>query len=166
MMKWKVSAAARVACRRGPRVARRPWLRTTGALAVLALGTACGWFDDRRPRDVRINLAGPAGAAVEFITSSRFLAGVGVDGITRVSVIVAETTTVTLPFEARYDIRQEQQFLARAGRLDTDLPDLRMQVFVNDEVRFDERGPLLPEAPYVFVYTFNQRITHSIQVTF
>jgi hypothetical protein len=137
-------------------------------LAVaLAIGVcSCGWFEDRRPDSARVVMQGEPGSRVQLITSTTFVSGVDEAGVTRVVVIESDTTIATLPFDRTWDIAGDYRFFAQASRLDADLADLRMRVFVDAEVEFDDGGPLQAGIEYRFVYTFNQFYTSTIQVQF
>lgn len=133
----------------------------TAAAAVVI--TACGWFEDLRPIEARVVIDGPAGARVQLITSTRFVAGVDEIGTTRVEVFVADTSHAVLPFRQVWVIRSERQFFAQAEHLEDDHV-LHMQVFINDQIKFDEAGPLFASAPFRFVYMFNRALTPTIEV--
>lgn len=131
--------------------------------AAAVLITACGWFEDLRPVEARVVIEGPAGARVQLITSTRFLAGVDELGTTRVEVLVADTSEVVLPLRQAWVIRNERQFFAQAEHVE-DGVTLQMQVFINDEVKFDESGPLYAGAPFRFIYVFNRALTPTLEV--
>lgn len=133
-------------------------------LAALTPG-GCDWFENPTPDDAKVSIEGEAGKQVRLIVSTKFVATVNQDGQTRVVVFEADTTLITLPYEATYHIEEDQRFFAETARLDTDLQTVRMQVFVDSRKRFDEGGPLLEGGrPYRFVYMFNQAITRDVVV--
>lgn len=138
------------------------------ALASLGLSlivTACNWFDDPSPDEARLMIDGPAGAQVRLITSTKFLAAVTNDGVTRVEVFEADTTNAALPFESTYAIRDDQAFLAWTSHLETSLETIRVRVFLDAAKEFDESGPLKDGIDFRFVYTFNQRVTPIVEIT-
>jgi hypothetical protein len=136
------------------------------ATTLLTAATACDWFEDLRPVEARVSIDGTPGSRVQVITSSRFVAGVNEVGVTQVSVIASDTAWPALPFEAKFQITADQRFLVQLSRFQEDVASVRMRVFVNDDRKFNEGGALLAETPYLFVYTFNQRLTSSIDVVF
>ena len=142
---------------------RRSAVLAAGAIAVLS---ACGMFDDLRPVDAHVSIDGEPGARVEVITSSTFVAGITEAGVTQVNVIVADTVYPALPFDETYRISSDQRFLVILSRFDEDVDSVHMQVFVNDDRKFNEGGALLADLPYRFLYTFNQPITNVIDVVF
>ncbi len=101
---------------------------------------------------------------VQLVTSTRFVAGVTPEGTTRVVIIRADTTFVTTPFQQTYTIRSDQQFFVEASRVDADIADLRMQVFIDTSKEFDEEGALVDAAPFRFVYVFNRFLSPKIEV--
>ena len=133
------------------------------AVAALVAG-ACSWFDDQVPNEARVVIEGEAGKTVRLIVSTKFLAGVNELGQTRVEIFQSDTIVTTLPYERVYTIEDDQRFFAETARLDADLQNVRMQVFVDDRRQFDEVGALLPGQPYRFVYMFNQALTRDIVV--
>ena len=132
-------------------------------VASLLVG-ACGWFDEPVPDEARLLVEGEAGREVRIIISTRFVASVNEEGQTRVVLFSADTVVAQLPFEAVYPIDGDQRFFAETSRLETDLPNVRVRVYLDDRKEFDELGPLLPDQPYRFVYTFNQLVTREIIV--
>lgn len=134
-----------------------------GAAAVLS---ACGMFDDLRPVDARVSIDGEPGTRVEVITSSTFVSGITESGVTQVSVIVSDTVYPALPFDETYRIAVDQRFLVILSHFQEDIDSVHMQVFINDDRKFNEGGALLPELPYRFLYTFNQQVTDVIDVVF
>jgi hypothetical protein len=102
----------------------------------------CGLIEDPSPNEARLVIQGETGKEVRIIVSSKFVAAVNDARQTRVVIIESDTLVTTLPFEGRWAIEEE--------------------VFVDNRKQFDEGGPLLPEAPFRFVYTFNQTVTREI----
>lgn len=136
------------------------------SMLLLFAGSACNWLDDPSPDEARLMIDGPAGTRVHLITSTKLLAAVGTDGVTKVEVFEADTTSALLPFESTYSIRDDQAFLALASHLDANLETMRMRVFLDGTEEFDETGPLEEGIDYRFVYAFNQRITPVVDITF
>jgi hypothetical protein len=138
--------------------------RTVIVLATALLAGGCGWFEDPRPNDARLVVEGEAGKEVRLITSSKFVASVNDAGQTRVVLFEADTVYTTLPIDKTFEIAADERFFAETSRLDTDLQTVRMKVFLDRNLRFDEDGPLIADKPYRFVYTFNQYVTREILV--
>ena len=122
-----------------------------------------GCIEDPTPKRARIVINGEAGKTVRVIMASEFVAAVNEQGQTRVVIFSADTTTATLPFEKTVSIEQSQQFFAETSRAAADVQNLRMQVFIDNKIRFDEGG-LLRDKPFRYVYTFNRPTTQDIQV--
>ncbi|MGH7501618.1 MAG: hypothetical protein ACREL7_07650 [Longimicrobiales bacterium] len=135
-------------------------------LLALGLGAGCDWFDDPSPEEARVVIDGDAGTTITLIASSKFVAGVNELGVTRVEILESDTILTSLPFDRTFDIRGDYRFFVQASRLDADVGSLRMQVFVDEDREFDEAGSLLADAPFRFVYQFNQFLTDVIEVEF
>jgi hypothetical protein len=133
-------------------------------LAALLPAGGCSLVEDPSPNEARLVVQGEAGKEVRIIVSSKFVAAVNEAGQTRVVIIESDTVVTTLPFEASYQIEEDQQFFAEAARLEDDVQNVKMQVFVDQRIQFDEGGALMDGFPYRFVYTFNQQITRDIVV--
>jgi hypothetical protein len=131
--------------------------------AALLLG-GCGLIEDPTPDEARLTIDGEAGKPVRVIVSTEFVASVDERGQTRVVIFVADTVTTTLPFSRTYRINVDQRFFTETSRLDSDVANVHMQVFVDSRKQFDEGGPLTTGEPFRFVYTFNQAITRDIVV--
>jgi hypothetical protein len=140
--------------------------RVAGAVVVALLTGGCSWFEDPSPEEARVLISGDAGTPVELIVSSKFVAGVNEGGRTRVVIIQSDTFLTTLPFDRKFDIRGDYRFFAQASRTAADIGSLRMQVFIDSREQFDEDGPLVVDAPFRFVFQFNQFLTDAIDVTF
>lgn len=139
--------------------------RTVSVLAAVALlAGGCGWFEDPSPNQARLVVNGEAGKQVRLIVSTRFVAAVDEQGLTRVVIFESDTVLTTLPVDRVVSIEEDQRFFAEAGRLDADLQTLRMEVYVDQRKQFDEDGPLVADKPFRFVYSFNQRVTRIIEV--
>jgi hypothetical protein len=143
-------------------------MRRTVFLLLFALGLAagCDWFKDPSPREARVVIDGAAGPTIVLIASSKFVAGVNDVGVTRVEIIQSDTIVTSLPFDRTFNIEGDYRFFIQAARLDADVGSFRMQVFVNEDRKFDEGGSLVENAPYRFVFQFNQFLTDVIDVTF
>jgi hypothetical protein len=143
----------------------RPSMRMT-LLLSMALVAGCDWFSDPTPEEARVLISGSAGSTVELIVSSKFVAGVNDAGLTRVEIFESDTITTTLPFDRTFSIRGDYKFFAQAARTTADISSFRMEVFIDADREFDETGPLLAEAPFRFVFQFNQFLTDNIDVVF
>jgi hypothetical protein len=141
-------------------------MRRLAILVAVALSTTgCGWFDDPAPDSARVTIQGETGKTVRLIVSSKFIATINQTGQTRVVIVEADTSIVTVPFSAAYRIDDDQRFFAETTRLDTDLQTVRMQVFLDSKKEFDEGGSLLQGGqPFRFIYMFNQAVTRDVVV--
>jgi len=140
--------------------------RTAVLLLALAVGGGCSWFEDPSPEEARVLISGDPAAPIELIVSSRFVAGVNEDGLTRVVIIESDTILTALPFDRKFDIRGDYRFFAQAARRDADIGSMRMQVFIDSRQEFDADGPLVVDGPFRFVFQFNQFLTDAIDVVF
>lgn len=135
-------------------VAARWSISIAPLLAVLVAG--CGLFEDPGPDTARLHLEGTEGVRVQLVTSTRFTAGQPTaDGTVPTEVLQAETTRVTLPFEARYDISRAQRFLARVVRFDLASDGLVVRGWIDGEERFTRTGTTSPaDSVLEFVYSY------------
>lgn len=133
-------------------------LLLAGALLLPVLG-ACDFITgDPTPDEARVVLEGDGAAEVVLLTSSRFLTGRGEDGRMVVQVLGADSATVSPPFDRTFNIRQDQQFFARAIAGDTTGPtDVRMRVLVDDDSKFDESTDLKADT-LQFIFLFNRQV--------
>jgi hypothetical protein len=143
-----------------------PLTRLALAAALAATNAGCGLLDPPVPEHARVVLTGPEGANVRLVTSSKFLAGITAEGITRVEVVDADTFVVALPHDSRQRIRSDQRFLALAEAIEGETSQFRMQVFIDDSREYDAAGTLTAASLFRFVYTFNLRVTDQVQVFF
>jgi hypothetical protein len=134
------------------------------ALAAVSLLAGCSWFEDPSPEEARLVISGDAGKQIRLITSTRFVAAVNEQGVTRVVILESDTVVVTLPHDQTYSMRGDQRFFVETSRTDADFQSVRMEVFVDRRKQFDEGGPLVEGQPYRYVYTFNQPVTREIVV--
>lgn len=141
-------------------------VRAAAAAALIFVLASCDWFDDPSPDQARLLIDGPTGTAVKLLTSTKFVAARRNDGVTAVEIVEADTTSVTLPFEASYNIRDDQRFLAWTSYLGTSIETMRMRVFLDGAKEFDEAGRLDEGIDYRFLYAFNQPVTDVIEITF
>lgn len=136
------------------------------SLCILASGTACELFEDPTPNEVRVVIDGDAGATVRVVKSTAFVAGVNNLGVTRVEIIVSDTAAATLPFQGTYGISGDYQFFVEVSRMDADIANFRMRVYVDQDKEFDHGGILIPGGPYRFLYQFNRFFTDVLEVVF
>ena len=121
--------------------------------------------DDPIPETIRYRVQGDPGTAVQLIVSKQFVSGVTEEGITEVSLFVADTLDVTLPVDEDFDISLERRFFLQAIAADT-TQDVSARVIVDVDGRslFDDEGQLPDDPPFRFVYVFNQATTRIIEV--
>jgi hypothetical protein len=136
----------------------------TGSLLAASLLVGCGLVEDPSPNQARLVIHGESDKPVRVIISTQFVAQVDEIGRTRVVIFDADTVVTSLPYERVYAIEEDQRFFAEAARLDADLQNVQMQVFVDSRIQFDEGGALLADHPYRFVYSFNLPVTGDIIV--
>jgi hypothetical protein len=134
-------------------------------LLMVAVWLAVGCdllLDNPEPDTARLEISGDTGKPVRLITSTEFVAAVNDVGQTRVEIFVADTVITTLPYERVYNIERDHRFLVEASWIDTDLEQVSVKVYLDEEKQFDESGLLMEGQPYRFVYTFNQAVTQDI----
>jgi hypothetical protein len=77
---------------------------------------------------------------------------------------VADTIYTTQPYQRTFRIDDDNRYFAEAARLDSDLDELHMQVYIDDRKQFDQGGILIDGQPYRFVYAFNPLVTREIVI--
>jgi len=130
----------------------------TGVLLIPVLG-GCDWITgDPTPEEARVVLEGDADAQVDILLSKNFLTAQQENGEILVEVLASQIETVSPPFSRTFNIREEQQFFARAMPADsTVVTNVRMQVFVDGESRYDQTRDVSEE--YLqFIFLFNRPI--------
>lgn len=133
---------------------------STTVCALLMVMPGCdALIDDPAPSTARIVLSGADGEQVRLVTSKRFNPiveqGLGGTRVT-VSVLDADTSIVTLPYEERFDIRIERRFFAEIIRLEVPDEEVVMQGFINGRNRYDRSGFIAEEDTIMqFIYNYN-----------
>ena len=134
------------------------------ALAPLA-GAGCGWFDDPTPEYVYFTVDGPAGAQVQAVYSTQFVAGVDESGVTQINVFYVDTVVHTLPVDTSFFVGIDRRWFVELSPLDSDQISVKVRVDVDERNQLDETGVVAAGAPWRFAYLFNQQITRTIEVT-
>lgn len=121
---------------------------------LFAAIAGCDWVTASGPETVRLRLEGEA-ETVDLIVSKRFLVSSTSGGVWQVSTVLdADTTRITLPYERTYDVSDEQRFFARVPHLREGY-DLRMRGWIDGEHRFDGRSrPIPADSMLQFVYVY------------
>lgn len=143
-----------------------PIMKRRIPLVLVALALGCDLFEDPTPEEARVVVSGDPAQPVQLIISSKFVAGVNSVGVTRVEILQSDTIVTTLPFDRTFSIRGDYRFFAQTAKINADLAQFRMQVFIDKDREFDQDGALLANSPFRFVYQFNQFLTDAIEVVF
>ena len=140
---------------------RRIALALLAALPLCAPG--CGWFEDPTPENLRFRMSGDAGARVQVVYSTQFVAAVDEQGVTRVSLFRADTLAQTLPVDTTLYIGIDRRFFVQVlpSSAATSLT-VDVRVDVDDRSQVSERGAIRATDPWRYVYLFNQRTTRII----
>lgn len=135
-------------------------------IGVAFLLAGCGLFGSDGPQEAKLTLSGMPGAQIELIVSNNFVSSVQpiFDPITGfvirdtvlVQTLTAETTLVALPFERTYNIEDNQQFFALISRLSPDADELFAQLFVDGNIRSEQR-PNQADSSFTIIYNFGNR---------
>lgn len=132
------------------------WTRGRIPLALLPLVVllpACGILDEGVPETARVVLAGPAGHPLRLVTSSNFDAVTSADGDSReVTVFSADTTAVTVPYERTYGLGPRTRIYVVVGSDSTAAAAVRVQVFIDNEIRFERSTRFADREDLVFVF--------------
>ena len=135
------------------------------ALAALVVG-ACGLFEDTRPSMLSFRMSRDDGSQALAVYATDFVAGVDVNGTTRVQVFDSDTVLHTLPFDTVFDIGAEQQWFVQVQSVAGDTLDVSVYVGVDGRDILSESGGIFPNEPWNYVYVFNQTLGTEIDVTF
>ena len=129
-------------------------------LAALLFVAGCGLFgEDKTPEFINLRVSGDAGRPVTLVLSTFFNSGIDELGVNRVSLGLADTLDVVLPWDTIVDIRVERRFFAEMSAFDTDTTNARMIVDVDGRSLFDETRAVSETTPFRFLYLFNVRTT-------
>ena len=133
-------------------------------LAAAVLIGGCSEFDDPTPEEARVVIDGDAGKTIRLIISTKFVAGTNEFQQTRVEIFVADTVAVSLPYSRTYRIDRDQRFFVESARLETDLANVNMQVYIDGRKVWVDGSSLVAGRPLRFVYMFNQTVLREIVV--
>ena len=134
--------------------------RRAGLLLAFALVVTAGCFgEDKTPEFITMRLSGDAGQAVTVVLSKYFNTGVDELGVNRVSLGLADTLDVVLPWDTIMDIRVERRFFAELNAMELDTATTRMVVDVDGRSLFDDTRGVTSDDPFRFLYLFNVRTT-------
>lgn len=139
---------------------RRIALALLAALPLSAPG--CGWFEDPTPENLRFRMSGDAGARVQVVYSTQFVAAVDEQGVTRVSLFWADTLAQTLPVDTTLYIGIDRRFFVQVLPAAAESLTVDVRVDVDDRSQLSERGAIRTIDPWRYVYFFNQRTTRII----
>lgn len=123
--------------------------------AALVLGlalSACSPFDLDPPGRARVVLDGPAGRTMEVVTTTDFLPHP--EDPATVDILSADTTRVTLPFAAEYDVElryDRYRFYVQAAPVDEESVTVRMRIVIAGHEWYDETRDV-QEHPHRFFY--------------
>ena len=122
-------------------------------LTVVALLPACGILDEGAPETARVLIAGPAGHPLRLVTSSDFDAVSSADGDSReVTVFSADTAAASVPFDRTYGLGPRTRIYVIVGSDSTAAASVRVQVFIDTEIRFDRSTRFADGEDLVFVF--------------
>ena len=127
--------------------------------AVVPSTTGCDTFfgTDINPERIQVKVESETSADLELVLGDRFFLG-GVDegdGATTVTLISADTTLVSPPYDQSFDLAPSYQFYVLALADSMTAPrQIRIQVLVDGDSRYDKSGTL-GEEDFEFVYNFN-----------
>lgn len=134
-----------------------------GLLAlVVAVAGACGLFEDQSPENVNFRLSGPAGATVQAVYSTEFVAGLTEDGVTQVRIFGADTVMQTLPIDTTVSVVENRQLFVEI--LPADTLDVSVDIEIDGRSVVDTGGFIFPMIPWRYVYQFNQALTNIVEV--
>jgi uncharacterized membrane protein len=134
--------------------------------AVSALALGCSIFDDPRPERVSFRMSGSSGATVTAIYSKQFVAAVNELGITEVEVFGADTVVHLLPIDTIVDVVLEQRFFVQVEAMPSDTLSVQVRVDIDGRNVLNDSGGILGDAPWRYLYQYNQTFTRVYDVVF
>lgn len=145
---------------------KRLGLACAPAFLVAAVFGGCEAFRDPTPRNILFEMRGDAGKQVRLIYSKQFITALTESGVTQVQVVRSDTVVHTLPIDTVIDISLEKRWFAQAEPIGADTLDVTVIVDVDDRNLVEESGGVFPEIPWRFAYSFNHRLSRSLDVQF
>jgi len=138
-------------------------IRPTATISVLILllgaVAGCDLVENTQPTSARARVTNADGGAITLIVSKVFLAQYRqtVTGTQRiVSIIDADTTSVTSSLDQSYDIEREQRFLVQIPVPDSLRNDIRLEAWIDGKLQYNrlaaEEDSLLQ---FIYVYQGN-----------
>lgn len=124
-------------------------------LAGLAMG-ACGFAGDTTPSVISLEVSGNEGETVNLIATSFFVAAEDEFGTIQVSILLADTISLTLPIDTVFGIELEQQIFFQLSPMVEDELDVRVEIRVDGRSLMNDRGLIFLATPWRFVYLFNR----------
>ena len=134
-------------------------------LAAMAIA-ACDILEEKWPREVSFEVRGEAGLEAKVVYATDFVAGVDNQGVTQVRVFSSDTVLHVLPIDTAMSIAGDHRWLVQVEAHAGDTLDVRVVVDVDERNVLSESGGIFPDAPWHFVYVFNQRIPRAVDVRF
>ena len=132
---------------------RRRILCAVLAVTIVALLPACGILDEGTPKTARVVITGPAGHPLRLVTTSDFDAVSSADGDSReVTVFSADTAAVSVPFDRTYGLGPRTRIYVVVGSDSTAAAAVRVQVFIDNEIRFERSTRFADREDLVFVF--------------
>ncbi|MFW6010810.1 MAG: hypothetical protein ACOC9H_02715 [Gemmatimonadota bacterium] len=110
-------------------------LPTVAVLQIFLLG--CDLLDESGPERTRLVVSGES--EVQVVVSTDFAATRSETAGSEVELVEADTFQIAPPFDSAYSISARERFFAETSRLEGTAPsEVRMQVFVDGESRYDQ----------------------------
>jgi len=132
-------------------------LAAASAIVLALAPSACGFDDTPTREEARVVLEGETDAPVQIVLSREFIQTQNEFGQRSIALFSADTAIVTPPFSRTMNIRNQQRFFARAEAADTVPTPVRMQVFLDGDLEFDQMRDLRDQR-LQFSFQFNQQI--------
>ncbi|MDH5588670.1 MAG: hypothetical protein OEZ65_07110 [Gemmatimonadota bacterium] len=135
-----------------------------GVLAVAALSACDALVPGGEPDAITVEIRSTEVSEVALVTSTNFVfttePGCMEACQTSLQVLLADTTTVTVPFQRRYPFTSSLRYLVETYPLNGVTAAVEMRVFIDDEEWFYESRTLMPadsisdQETLLFTYEF------------
>lgn len=118
--------------------------KSTTVLLALTLAVVAGCQspfanDEEVPEHARVLIDGEAGSSLRLVTSNSFEQNQDPEtGAMQIRLFEADTATVTVPFDQKFPLGPLARILVRLSNPDTVPVEVRMQVILGTDKKFDQ----------------------------
>lgn len=133
--------------------------RAASLLALTVLTGACGLIEPQSDpaQQATVTVQGTSPVPLELITASNFTLAFNQEtGVTDSNLLVADTAALSPPFEQVYDVSSLERFLVRVTNADSMVASLRLQVFLDGILEYDQQANISDGGSLEYSFQFNR----------